>query len=151
MCAMSHILTVSGLKFTSIKLLCIKARTDETLYRKCLLTQHIDSSLGVKLSSFSSALTAVQMSIIHLHVINAQRSIWEQLEAHVLTQGRGFSHSFYSHRLHVYISSAALHIQCHVWDTPMCYSICTEERSYKTNNSCETWKSLWCTQVWKLK
>lgn len=50
------------------------------------LTEHIDPRLGIKFSRLRSAFTAVQMAIIHLHVIYTQSSIGEELEANVLSK-----------------------------------------------------------------
>lgn len=48
------------------------------------LTEYIDPCLGIKLSRLRSGLTAVNMAVIHLHIIYAQSSIGEELEANVL-------------------------------------------------------------------
>lgn len=48
------------------------------------LTKHIYPRLGIKFSRLCFALTAVQVAVVHLHVIYTQRSIREELEANIL-------------------------------------------------------------------
>ncbi len=48
------------------------------------LTKNIHPRLGRKFSRLRFALTAVQVAIVHLHIIYTQRSIGEELEANIL-------------------------------------------------------------------
>lgn len=52
------------------------------------LTKHIYPRLAIKFSRLCFALTAVQVAVVHLHVIYTQSSIGEEFEANILYKKR---------------------------------------------------------------
>jgi hypothetical protein len=53
------------------------------------LTQYIDSGISRQLASLCPAHTGIHLTIIHLHIIDAQSTIGEHCKAWVLIKKRG--------------------------------------------------------------